>query len=72
MPLLPQCRICPAARPPDTGSCVAPVNMHRGSNIISHVLQLEEADDWEDEVDEVIARFEEDSKRQVTYTICFY
>jgi len=33
---------------------------------------LEEADDWEDEVDDLIARFEEETHRQVTYTICFY
>ncbi|KAL0054460.1 hypothetical protein WJX82_009154 [Trebouxia sp. C0006] len=33
---------------------------------------LEAADDWEDEVDEIIANFEEETGRQVTYTICFY
>ena len=36
------------------------------------VLQLEAADDWEDVVDEIIAEFEQETARQVTYTICFY
>ena len=38
----------------------------------SVVLQLEAVDDWEDEVDEIIANFEQETGRQVTYTICFY
>eukprot|EP00884_Botryococcus_braunii_P018371 jgi/Botrbrau1/5217/Bobra.0172s0081.1 len=33
---------------------------------------LEETEDWEDAVDEVITRWEQETKRQATYTICFY
>lgn len=34
--------------------------------------QLEEVEDWEDEVDDVITRWEEETGRRATYTICFY
>jgi hypothetical protein len=36
------------------------------------LLQLEESEDWEDEVDDVIKRWEQQTGRQATYTICFY
>ena len=34
--------------------------------------QLEQADCWEDVVDDVIAHFEKEHNRRATYTICYY
>ncbi|KAK9817809.1 hypothetical protein WJX72_002542 [[Myrmecia] bisecta] len=33
---------------------------------------LQAADDWEDEIDEIIAKFEDETGRKPLYTICFY
>mmetsp|Transcript_23903 Transcript_23903/g.61373 ORF Transcript_23903/g.61373 Transcript_23903/m.61373 type:complete len:193 (-) Transcript_23903:82-660(-) len=33
---------------------------------------LEEAEDWEEEIDEVLTRFENETGRRPLYTICFY
>jgi hypothetical protein len=35
-------------------------------------MQLDAAEDWEDDIDEIIARFETESGRRLVYTICFY
>lgn len=34
--------------------------------------QLEEVDDWEDEIDSILAAFEKETGRKPIYTICFY
>lgn len=35
-------------------------------------VQLEEEGDWEDSVDAVMTKFEEEYKRKPVYTVCFY
>ena len=35
-------------------------------------MQLEEAEDWEDEIDEILLRFQGETGRRPLYDICFY
>ena len=35
-------------------------------------LQLEEKDDWEDDVDEVMHKFEAETGSRPVFTVCFY
>lgn len=36
------------------------------------LLQLEASEDWEDDVDDIMKRFEGETHRKSLYTICFY
>lgn len=55
---------------------------HRAQLIQSHfcaltclcvvVLQLQDADDWEDELDDILTKFEEETGHRPLYDICFY
>ena len=38
----------------------------------SLLLQLEASEDWEDDVDEIMTTFEQETQRKPLYTICFY
>ena len=35
-------------------------------------VQLEASEDWEDDVDDIMQRFEAETRRKALYTICFY
>lgn len=36
------------------------------------LVQLEDAEDWEEEIDDIITKFEQETGRRPLYTICFY
>ena len=55
--------------------------MLTGYDIVDHnsqeaaymvLLQLEEKDDWEDEIDDIMRQFEREAGRQPVFTVCFY
>lgn len=39
---------------------------------VSGAMQLEAADDWEDELDDILTKFEEETRHRPLYDICFY
>ena len=36
------------------------------------MLQIEDAEDWEDDIDDIMDKFEGQTGRRPLYTICFY
>ncbi len=45
--------------------------MDRAYNYV-WVVQLEASEDWEDEIDDIMEKWQEETQRKATYTICFY
>jgi hypothetical protein len=40
--------------------------------VLKLLVQLEDVEDWEDNIDTILETFEKETGRELTYTICFY
>lgn len=57
-------------------SLVAPLLVHTpcvvSCSALLRPVQVAASEDWESEIDEIVARFQEETGRRVLYTICWY
>lgn len=55
-----------------TRSCIHSHACTRHAMHLRFLSQVEAADEWEDEIDDILSRFEAEAGRKVVYTILYY